>query len=61
VRKCMEAISPDGSIPADGPATALNALASFNPKVQKSSVDLAKTWTNSFVERANQKYPVVQV
>ncbi len=61
VRKCMEAISPDGSIPADGPATALNALASFNPKVQKSNVDLAKTWTNSFVERANQKYPEVKV
>jgi hypothetical protein len=29
--------------------------------VQKSNVDLAKTWTNSFVERANQKYPEVKV
>jgi len=52
-----EALSPDGRIPADGPATALNALAAFAPNFPKDKIDTSKVWTNEFADRANQKYP----
>lgn len=60
VEKCFEAISPDGMIPEDGPPTALKALSSYNPEIRDAKIDLAKTWTNDFTIRANEKYPVVK-
>jgi NitT/TauT family transport system substrate-binding protein len=39
----------DGKMPADGPATVLKVLASFNPSVKGKHVDLARTYTNEFV------------
>ena len=53
--KSKEGISPDGSFPADGPATALKALMSY-VTIDESKIDLSKTWTNDFVKRANEKY-----
>ena len=54
--KSKEGISPDGSFPEDGPATALKALMSY-VTLDESKIDLSKTWTNDFVARANEKYP----
>jgi NitT/TauT family transport system substrate-binding protein len=44
----------DGVMPADGPATVLKVLGTFNPAVQgkESSIDLSKTFTTKFVDAA---------
>lgn len=52
-----EALSPDGMVPADGPQTALNALASYIANFPKDKIDLSKMSTNDFVVKANKKYP----
>ena len=44
----------DGLMPADGPQTVLNVLSAFNPDVKGHTIDLAKTYTNDFVTKANQ-------
>ncbi|VVD89575.1 ABC transporter substrate-binding protein [Pandoraea pneumonica] len=54
---CREAFSPDGMMPADGPATALRALASFTPEVKPAQIRLGDTWTNTFATQANRQYP----
>ena len=54
---CREAFSPDGMMPAGGPATALKALASFTPEVKPSQIRLGDTWTNVFATQANRQYP----
>ncbi|MGE4370464.1 MAG: ABC transporter substrate-binding protein [Burkholderiaceae bacterium] len=52
-----EALSPDGRVADDGPATALKSLAAFVPNFDASKIDLSKVWTNDFVNKANEKYP----
>ena len=54
--RSKEAISPDGLIPAAGPATALKALQAFEPNLASKTIDLSKTWTNEFAKKANLKY-----
>ena len=49
------ALSPDGVIPPAGPATALRALQSIDPKLNEVKFDLAATYTNDFVKQANAK------
>lgn len=39
----------DGKMPADGPATVLKVLSAFNPSVKGKHIDLARTYTNDFV------------
>jgi NitT/TauT family transport system substrate-binding protein len=56
VQRSLEGLSPNGLMPADGPETALRALAEFKKDFDASKIDLAKTWTNTFAEKANQKY-----
>jgi NitT/TauT family transport system substrate-binding protein len=51
------ALSPDGTIPEAGAATALRALQSVDEAMKGAHVDLAAAWTNDFAKRANQKYP----
>ena len=51
-----EAISPDGLIPNDGPATALRMLSQFEKEIADKKIDLSKTYTNEFALKANQKY-----
>ncbi|MFM0732634.1 ABC transporter substrate-binding protein [Paraburkholderia sediminicola] len=41
--------TPDGKMPADGPATVLKVLSAFNPSVKGKHIELAKTYTNEFV------------
>ncbi len=49
------ALSPDGVIPEAGPPTALRALESIDPKLKEAKIDLAATYTNDFVKKANAK------
>lgn len=54
--KGREAISPDGMFPEAGPKTALNTLQAFEPELAGKNINLAKTYTNEFVKKANAKY-----
>lgn len=55
-QKVRQAISPDGYFPPGGPDTALRTLKAFEPSIADKQVDLSKTFTNSFVQKANAKY-----
>ncbi len=45
--------SPDGRFSRDGAETALRVLQTFDPAVKAASIDLAKTYTESFVVKAS--------
>jgi NitT/TauT family transport system substrate-binding protein len=51
------AYSKDGYFSEAGAKTTLKALASFNPNVKPEAINLASTYTNEFVKKANAKYP----
>jgi NitT/TauT family transport system substrate-binding protein len=51
------ALSPDGSFPEAGPATALRALQSIDDSLKGQTFDLGAVSTNEFVKKANTKYP----
>ncbi|WP_295550623.1 ABC transporter substrate-binding protein [Limnohabitans sp. Rim8] len=53
----QKALSPDGSFPAKGADTAFRALASVDAKLGAAKLDLNAVYTNSFVQKANAKYP----
>jgi len=55
--KAQKALSPDGMIPEQGPATALRALQSVDDKLKSAKIDLKAVYTNDFVRKANAKYP----
>jgi NitT/TauT family transport system substrate-binding protein len=55
--KAKPALSPDGMIPEQGPATALRALQSVDPAMANAKIDLKSVYTNDFVRKANAKYP----
>jgi NitT/TauT family transport system substrate-binding protein len=55
--KAKPALSPDGMIPDQGPATALRALESIDPAMADAKIDLKAVYTNDFVKKANAKYP----
>ena len=48
-----DAYSPDGRFLQNGPETALKVLQAFDPNVQSAKIDLAKTYTDKFVNAAN--------
>jgi len=54
--KMRHALSPDGVIPAAGPATVLRALLRLNPGVETDRIDLARTFTNEFAQRAKARF-----
>lgn len=54
--KVRESISLDGMMPDNGPRTALEALASFDPAIRAAKIDLAKTYTNEFARRAKERF-----
>jgi len=54
--KIREAIAIDGLLPAEGPPTALKALASFSGEVKPDKIELARTYTNTFAQRAKERY-----
>jgi NitT/TauT family transport system substrate-binding protein len=45
--------SPDGVMPAGGPETVLKVLDAFDPSVKGHKIDLGKTYTTEFVQKAN--------
>ena len=45
--------SPDGMMPKGAPESVLKVLGSFSPNVQGKTIDLNKTYTTEFVEKAN--------
>src|SRR5512134_3419481 len=55
--KAQKALSPDGMIPEQGPATALRALQSVDEAMRSAKLDLKAVYTNDFVRKANAKYP----
>ncbi len=55
--KAQKALSPDGMIPEQGPATALRALQSVDEALKTAKLDLKAVYTNDFVRKANAKYP----
>ncbi len=54
--KVKEAISPDGIISDAGAKATLEALRAFDPGVKSAQIELARTYTNEFTKKANQKY-----
>jgi sulfonate transport system substrate-binding protein len=44
--------NPTGIMPPNGPGTDLKVLQAFNPDVRGKSIDLAKTYTDKFVQAA---------
>ncbi|MER6122088.1 ABC transporter substrate-binding protein [Streptomyces sp. NPDC001795] len=44
--------SPTGRMPGDGPRTVLKVLSAFDPTVKGHPIDLSKTYTDDFVNRA---------
>jgi len=53
---CKNALSPDGSIPEGGAATAVRALQSGDETLKGAKFDLAAAYTNEFVKKANLKF-----
>ena len=53
----QKALSPNGLFPAKGPDTAFRALASVDDKLAAARLDLTAVYTNTFVQKAMQKYP----
>src|SRR5258706_886296 len=45
--------TPDGVMTKDGPSTAIAVLSSFNKNVMGKTIDLSKTYTTEFVDKAN--------
>ncbi len=45
--------TPDGVMPKDGPPTVLAVLSAFNTNVKGKNIDVSKTFTTEFVDKAN--------
>ena len=58
--KNMEGYSPDGLFSAQGAQNVFKVLNSFEPTVQAAKIDLAKTYDNSFAQKALKKYKSVR-
>ncbi|MFF2327269.1 MULTISPECIES: ABC transporter substrate-binding protein [unclassified Streptomyces] len=53
IKSTLPMFTTDGVMPADGPATVERVLKAFNPNLKNAKVDLAKTYTTEFVEKAH--------
>ncbi len=56
LHKNQEGFSPDGRFSMQGAQNVYKVLNQFVPEVQKARIDLAKTFDNSFADRALKKY-----
>ncbi|MFH8220770.1 ABC transporter substrate-binding protein [Streptomyces sp. NPDC018057] len=52
VRSTLPMFTKDGVMPANGPETVEKVLKAFNPAVKNATVDLSRTFTTEFVEKA---------
>ena len=54
--KVRESISLDGLLADEAPRTALKAIARFDAYVKTAKIDLSKTYTNAFAQRAKDRF-----
>lgn len=54
--KVREAMATDGRFPEEGAKTALRALGSFNQSLDVKKIDLSKTFTNEFAQKAKDRF-----
>ncbi len=54
--KVREAISPDGLMPEEGPATVLKALAAFDASIKVDKIELSRSYSNEFAKRVRDPF-----
>lgn len=54
IKNTLPMFTKDGVMPKEGPETVEKVLKAFNPAIQNADVDLDKTYTTEFVEKAAQ-------
>jgi NitT/TauT family transport system substrate-binding protein len=54
VKSTLPMFTDDGVMPQNGPETVEKVLKAFNPNIKNATVDLSKTYTTEFVEKAAQ-------
>ena len=54
--KVRESISLDGILADEAPRTALKAIAGFDAGIRPGRIDLSKTYTNEFAQRAKERF-----
>lgn len=52
IKSTLPMFTKDGVMPANGPETVEKVLKAFNPNIKNAKVDLSKTYTTEFVEKA---------
>jgi NitT/TauT family transport system substrate-binding protein len=52
IRSTLPMFTKDGMMPRNGPETVEKVLKAFNPNIQNAKVDLSRTYTTEFVEKA---------
>jgi NitT/TauT family transport system substrate-binding protein len=52
IESTLPMFTDDGVMPKNGPETVEKVLKAFNPTIQNADVDLSKTYTTEFVEKA---------
>ncbi|MGW2640396.1 ABC transporter substrate-binding protein [Streptomyces sp. NPDC001348] len=52
IKSTLPMFTDDGVMPKDGPATVEKVLKAFNPNIKNAKVDLSKTYTTEFVDKA---------
>ncbi|MFI9599272.1 ABC transporter substrate-binding protein [Streptomyces sp. NPDC052043] len=52
IKSTLPMFTTDGVMPQNGPETVEKVLKAFNPNIQNANVDLSKTYTTEFVEKA---------
>jgi NitT/TauT family transport system substrate-binding protein len=52
IESTLPMFTKDGVMPKDGPETVERVLKAFNPNIKNAKIDLSKTYTTEFVEKA---------
>lgn len=52
IENTLPMFTKDGKMPANGPATVERVLKSFNPNLKDATIDLKKTYTTEFTDKA---------
>ncbi|MFF8945532.1 ABC transporter substrate-binding protein [Streptomyces sp. NPDC014864] len=52
IKSTLPMFTKDGIMPADGPQTVEKVLKAFNPNIKNAKIDLGKTYTTEFAEKA---------
>jgi len=52
IESTLPMFTKDGVMPKDGPQTVEKVLKAFNPNIKNAKIDLSKTFTTEFVEKA---------